>query len=129
MQNKLFALIASAAALSAASASAAPSGQKAFLDNCAACHQANGAGIKGAFPALAGDPFVSRAPPFMLAVILHGRAAMPAFKDELDDATIAAAATYVRTSWGNKGGPVTPAQVKAARKGPPPPKTKPMPLR
>lgn len=124
MQIKLVALVAAAAALTATSASAAAFGQAQFTDNCAACHQANGKGIPGAFPPLAGAPIAARPAPFMLAVVLHGRAAMPAFKDDLDDAAIAAAVTYARTAWGNKGGPVTPAQVKAARKGPPPPKTK-----
>jgi monoamine oxidase len=33
-----------------------------FMDNCSACHQATGKGIKGAFPALAGSPFVQGDP-------------------------------------------------------------------
>jgi mono/diheme cytochrome c family protein len=39
---------------------------------------------------------------------------MPTFED-LPDEEIAAVLTYVRGSFGNKAGPVTAAQVKAAR--------------
>ena len=51
------------------------------------------------------------------AHILHtlkGKNMMPPFA-HLSDADIAAALSYERTSWGNKGGPVTAEQVKAQR--------------
>ena len=89
--------------------------QSLFNDNCSACHQTSGKGVKGAFPALAGDPFVQGDPAPMLTTVLAGRAGMPAFKDDLNDADLASLLTYVRTSWGNKGKPVSASDVAAAR--------------
>jgi mono/diheme cytochrome c family protein len=105
----LFAVSAFAAAAQAATP------QSLFNDNCSACHQTSGKGVKGAFPALAGDPFVQGDAAPVLATVLAGRAGMPAFKDDINDADLASLLTYVRTSWGNKGKPVTPADVAAAR--------------
>ena len=89
--------------------------QSLFMDNCSACHQASGKGVKGAFPALAGTPFVQGDGPTVAAVVLGGRAGMPSFKDDLSDADLSAILTYVRSSWGNKARPVTPAEVAGAR--------------
>ena len=36
---------------------------------------------------------------------------MPAWKGQLKNADIAAVATYIRSSWGNKASPVTEAEV------------------
>lgn len=104
-----------AAAFGLAAAAHAATPQSLFNDNCSACHQTSGKGVKGAFPALAGDPFVQGDAGPMLATVLAGRAGMPAFKDEIGDADLASIVTYVRTSWGNKGKPVAPADVAAAR--------------
>jgi cytochrome c6 len=71
--------------------------------------------VKGAFPALAGDPFVQGDAAPMTATVLAGRAGMPAFKDDLSDLELASVLTYVRTSWGNKGKPVSASDVAAAR--------------
>ena len=89
--------------------------QSLFNDNCSACHQTSGKGVKGAFPALAGDPFVQGDATPVLATVLAGRAGMPSFKDDLTDADLSSILTYVRTTWGNTGKPVTPADVAAAR--------------
>ena len=88
-----------------------------FSDNCAACHQEDGKGIEGAFPALAGDKFVLGDPAAAIHVVLEGRAGMPTFKADLTDAQIAAALTHVRTSWGNSDTPVTAAEVATLRAG------------
>ncbi|MBO9707651.1 MAG: cytochrome c [Caulobacter sp.] len=104
-----------AALLSAPSAVFAGSPQSLFMDNCSACHQSTGKGVKGAFPALAGSPFVQGDATPVLATVLAGRAGMPAFKDDLNDADLSALLTYVRTSWGNKGKPISAADVAAAR--------------
>ena len=90
---------------------------RAFADNCAACHQPDGKGIEGAFPALAGDRFVLGPASPAIRIVLEGRAGMPTFKADLTDAQIAAALTHVRTSWGNSAGPVTAAEVAALRSG------------
>jgi cytochrome c6 len=115
MTGKRPALLAAAAALLLASSALADSPEDLFLGNCSACHQATGVGVPGAFPALAGDKFVLGDQDALAGVVLKGRGGMPAFKADLDDATIAAILTYVRSSWGNKASPVTPATVAAAR--------------
>ncbi len=107
------AVILAAAASPAAAQSLAP--VSVYTDNCAACHQPTGKGVKGAFPALAGDPFIMGPTSVVVPVVLNGRGGMPAFKDELSDAQLAAALTYVRTSWGNKGKPITAAEVSKVR--------------
>jgi mono/diheme cytochrome c family protein len=107
-----------AAAAAPVVALAAPP-QTTFMDNCSACHQATGKGIKGAFPALAGSPLVQGDPAIVTATVLNGRAGMPAFKDDLTDIELAGVLTYIRTSWGNKGKPVSIADVKTVRKAPP----------
>jgi mono/diheme cytochrome c family protein len=99
----------------AASTAFAATPQSLFNDNCSACHQTTGKGVKGAFPALAGDPFVQGDATPVMATVLAGRAGMPAFKDDINDADLSSILTYVRTSWGNTGKPVTAADVAAAR--------------
>ena len=93
----------------------AASGQQMFLDNCSACHQPTGKGVKGAFPPLAGSPFVQGDPKAVMTTVLNGRGGMPAFKDDLIDADLAAILTYVRSSWGNNASAIKPADVSAAR--------------
>lgn len=90
-------------------------GKSLFNDNCSACHQVTGKGVKGAFPALAGSPLVQGDPKIVTTTVLNGRAGMPAFKDDLDDADLSAILTYVRSSWGNKASAVKPADVAKAR--------------
>ncbi len=101
----------------AAAPAGAPSPAQIFSDNCAACHQEDGKGIEGAFPALAGDPFVLADARRVIHVVLEGRGGMPTFKADMTDAQIAAAITHVRTSWGNAASPVTAEAVAGIRSG------------
>ncbi len=110
----ILALAAAGGAAPAAFAAGSP-GQTTFMENCSACHQVTGLGIKGAFPALAGSKLVNGPAPVMIATVLNGRAGMPAFKSDLTDAQLAGAITYVRGAWGNKASAVTPGQVMAVR--------------
>lgn len=96
-------------------AMAAETGQSLYNDNCAACHQRTGVGIKGAFPALTGGKLVTGPLPVLVATVLNGRGGMPAFKSDLTDAQMAMVLTYIRASWGNKASAVTTAQVSQAR--------------
>ncbi len=90
-------------------------GAKVYAANCQACHQANGQGVKGAFPALDGSAVVMNTPQH-IAMLLNGKGAMPSWKG-LSDVELAAVATYVKNAWGNKSGAaVQPAEFKAARK-------------
>jgi mono/diheme cytochrome c family protein len=108
--------IAGAAGLAHSPAGAqAIDGKAVFLKNCAACHQAGGKGIPGAFPALAGNPFVQGPGREVATVLLKGRGGMPNFSGSLDDPEIAEVLSYVRTNWGNSAAPVTEQEVAALR--------------
>ncbi|HEY2177920.1 MAG TPA: cytochrome c [Caulobacteraceae bacterium] len=107
--------------LVAGSAMAQDAGQAAYTTDCSACHQANGQGIKGAFPALAGDPLVKGDPAVVIGVVLNGRGGMPSFKADLSDGEVAAAVSYIRAAWGNGAASVTPTAVAAIRSAPPQP--------
>ena len=113
--TKAFLTAACALLLAPAAALAAPPGESVFADNCAACHQASGKGVPGAFPALAGNKFVLGAPAPVISTILNGRGGMPAFKSELTDLQMAQVTSYIRMGWGNKAAAVTPAQVVGVR--------------
>jgi mono/diheme cytochrome c family protein len=51
-----------------------------FKQNCAACHQPQGQGVPGAFPALTGNAFVQGDPKAVASVLLNGRGGMPNFR-------------------------------------------------
>jgi cbb3-type cytochrome c oxidase subunit III len=84
-----------------------------YAKRCQTCHAANGkGGGGGTFPALAGNVRVNADDPTaMLTAIEKGKNVMPSWKGQLSPAEIAAVATYVRSAWGNKAGPVTEANV------------------
>ncbi len=97
-------------------------GQEVYTKTCVACHQANGQGLPGTFPALDGDEKYVLAPmKEQILTVLNGHpgTAMAAFRDQLNDVEIASVITYTRQSWGNAGeGPdpvVQPSDVKALR--------------
>ena len=94
---------------------AAPDGKTLFAKNCAACHQADGRGIPGAFPALAGSQVALGEAAQAASVLLKGRGGMPAFSGSLDDAEIAGVLSYVRSSWGNRAAPVSGTEIEAQR--------------
>jgi cytochrome c oxidase cbb3-type subunit 2 len=123
------------AALPGAATNAAPEsaaydaakGKTLFTANCAACHQASGEGLPGAFPPLKGNAAVNDADPTThIRAVLYGLqgvavggvvypSPMPPFGATLSDADIANIIDYERSSWGNHGAPVTAAQVAAER--------------
>lgn len=83
---------------------------------CAACHQLDGEGIANAYPALAGNPFVTAEDPAgVLRVVFTGRAGMPHFRDYLSEEEIAAAVSYIRNGWENNAAVVTLAEVQSVR--------------
>lgn len=98
-----------------------------YFDNCAACHQSDGTGVPRMFAPLAGSTKASdQDPTTVIRVILEGARAvsipghptplsMPAFDWKLGDEQIAALATYVRQSWGNRGGVVSAGEVRDLR--------------
>ena len=95
-------------------------GEQVYQANCAACHQANGMGLPGAFPAINGSKVATGPIADHIQVVLHGRpgTAMAAFGGQLSDADIAAVVTYQRNAWDNKMGDLAqPAEIAAARGG------------
>ncbi|UXH79951.1 c-type cytochrome [Roseateles amylovorans] len=102
-------------------------GAAVFASRCAACHQAQGQGLPGVFPPLAGSEWVKGKDSTTAAIVLHGvtgplsvmgqtyNGAMPAFGELLSDAEIAAVLTHVRTHWGNQAAAVTAETVALAR--------------
>jgi mono/diheme cytochrome c family protein len=114
------------AAASAVHATSAPPTNK-YAEVCQACHQADGAGLEGAFPPLAGSEWVTGRAVVPIAIVLHGlqgpitvkgkeyNAAMTPWASMLNDEDLAATLTYVRSQWGNRAAPVTAAQVRAVR--------------
>ncbi|WP_318454242.1 cytochrome c oxidase subunit II [Photobacterium leiognathi] len=97
-------------------------GEKTYVARCAMCHQANGQGLPGAFPALAGEG-VSVDPKRKLehiSVVVHGKngTAMQAFGPQLSLKELAAVITYERNAWGNDTGEVIQAaEVQAIKNG------------
>jgi cytochrome c oxidase subunit 2 len=93
-------------------------GEKVYGGTCAACHQANGEGIPGAFPAIKDSAVATGPAGDHLALVMNGKAgtAMTAFAGQLSDVDLAAVVTYQRNAWGNNVGDlIQPAEVKAAR--------------
>lgn len=102
-------------------------GEKKYNAVCAACHQANGEGLAGSFPPLAGAGEFYGDPQNHARIIVHGlsgpitvkgqayNSAMPPQGGTLSDYDIAAIATFERHSWGNDDGIVLPADVAAVR--------------
>ncbi|MCC6734750.1 MAG: cytochrome c [Bauldia sp.] len=88
-------------------------GATAFSRNCAVCHGAEGGG--GAGPQLAGNP-ITASTLGVVQIIINGylNHGMPPF-GHLSDDVIASIASYIRNSWGNSHGEVTPALVAEIR--------------
>ena len=105
-------------------------GEVVFNGNCSVCHQAHGEGGANGCPPLAGSEWAAGGGPNrVIRLVLNGgigpitvlgkqypgTTTMTPFKSGLDDFKIAAALSYVRSSWGNKASIVTPEQVKKIR--------------
>lgn len=101
-------------------------GKAVYEANCAACHQANGEGLKGAFPPLAASDYLQKDRKEVLSAALFGlsgpitvngqqyNSVMPS-QGHLTDEELAAAMTYVFGSWGNNLSAVSVEEVAALR--------------
>ena len=104
------------------------SGKDLFTQHCAACHQAEGGGLAGAFPPLAGSDYFAEDSTLAVAAVVKGlsgpitvngvdyNAVMPAL-GYLSDQQVADVVTFVLNSWDNQGGEVQAAEVAAVRMG------------
>ncbi|MBI1423603.1 MAG: cytochrome c oxidase subunit II [Gammaproteobacteria bacterium] len=81
-------------------------GEAIYNKDCAACHQPNGMGLPGVFPALAGSKTVDGPIEGHLHTVIFGRpgTAMQAFGKQLSAYDIAAVVTFERNSFGNHMG-------------------------
>jgi len=81
-------------------------GEAVYKKVCLACHQANGQGVQGVFPALAGSAIAIDPANRLEHIhrIIYGKNLMPAFGEQLSDVEIAAVTTYERNAWGNNTG-------------------------
>ena len=119
--------VASAATAPSAPQPAAADGAQLYASRCASCHQSTGAGLAGVFPPLAGSEWVDGDAGTLAGILLLGingtisvkgvtyNGLMPPFGHQLSDAEIAAVASHVRASFGNKAAAVTVDVVKAER--------------
>jgi mono/diheme cytochrome c family protein/plastocyanin len=118
-----------AAPESMAELSPAARGKKIFVANCATCHQANGMGVAGQYPPLAGSEYALGGTRRLGMIVLkglqgplqvrgaqYGSAVMQPWEKTLTDAKIADVLTYIRSDWGNNAPPVAPEGIAALRK-------------
>ena len=100
-------------------------GKSVYKQNCAACHQIDGTGLKGAFPPLAKSDFLMGDKKRAISTVINGlqgkvvingaeyNGVMPALG--LDDEDIANVLTYIRNSFGNSSDEVKTSEVKSVR--------------
>ena len=103
-------------------------GKKVFAANCQTCHQANGQGVPGQYPPLAGSEFTTGASRRPAMIVLKGLQGPVKVKgqqfgsavmqpwESLGDQKVADVLTYERSEWGNNASPVTKEQIAALRK-------------
>lgn len=102
-------------------------GAQTYIAKCSSCHGADGRGQGQWVPPLAGSTssMVTQSAS-SINVTLNGSARvvadgvpdsyrMPPFRKQLSDQEMAEVLTFVRTSWGNRGGGVKPDEVKELR--------------
>jgi cytochrome c oxidase cbb3-type subunit 2 len=102
-------------------------GKQLFDNNCAACHQADGNGLPGAFPPLKANAVVNNPDPgehiHVVLFGLQGKAIggvsysspMPDWGTQFNDQQIADIIDYERSAWGNHGKQITAKDVAAVR--------------
>ena len=90
-------------------------GESAYVKNCAACHQVDGNGIAGVFPALKNSVIALGPVEDHIDIVVNGsrnNAAMAAYGAQLSEVDMAAIITYERNAWGNDTGDVvTPVDI------------------
>lgn len=100
-------------------------GERVFTAVCLACHQANGQGVPGVFPPLAGSDFLNADKKRAIGVVSSGLEGPIAVNGQkfanvmprlsLSDEDIANVLSFVYANWGNSKQQVTPQEVKAVR--------------
>jgi mono/diheme cytochrome c family protein len=103
-------------------------GKAVFAQHCLTCHQADGSGVPNMHPPLGPGSWIEKEPAELVAIMMKGLSGkievngeeyknfMPSHAN-LTDQEIADVLTYVRSSFGNNLGPVTPELVAKIRSG------------
>lgn len=101
-------------------------GKSNYVVYCMSCHMEQGEGLEGVYPPLAKSDYLMADKKRSIVQTIKGvtgeikvngkvyNGEMSGF--DLSDEEISDMLNYVRNSFGNKGGVITPAEVKAARK-------------
>jgi mono/diheme cytochrome c family protein len=103
-------------------------GRRVYTQVCQACHQDTALGVPGQYPPLSKSEWVNTpGAARLIRIVLNGLSGplqvngqnydnvMPAWRDLLSDAEIAAVLTYVRQEFGNQAPAVMPEQVATIR--------------
>jgi mono/diheme cytochrome c family protein len=113
-------------ATAAVAMSRAQLGKRTYDTTCIACHQANGLGVPGQYPPLAGSEWVTGSEERAIRIVLHGLNGPIKVGDKeynnvmaplgvLRDDQIANVLSYVRATWGNAAPEVQPETVAKVR--------------
>lgn len=83
-------------------------GETVFLKHCAECHEPDGTGQRGKYPALVGGDITTGKIEQHLDRVMNGKAdtEMKAWAPQLSDLELAAVITYERNAWGNNTGDI-----------------------
>ena len=95
-------------------------GEKVYQANCMSCHQAEGQGIPGMFPAIGGSDVATGSIDKHIDTVMNGidGSMMSQFSEVLSDADLAAVITFQRNAFGNNtGDTLQPAHIKSLRNG------------
>jgi cytochrome c oxidase subunit 2 len=79
-------------------------GEAVYGKNCASCHQADGKGVAGVFPAIAGSKIATGPVREHINRVVNGGVGMPPFGEQLSPVDIAAVVTFQRNAFGNNMG-------------------------
>ena len=103
------------------------SGSKIYEQQCAECHKANGEGMPQAYPPMSGNRALTMGSAVNpIRMVLNGGFppstdgnprpyGMPPFGQALNDQEVAAVVSYIRNSWENRAGFVSPQEVNRYR--------------
>jgi nitrite reductase (NO-forming) len=101
-------------------------GKEVYIAQCMSCHLEQGEGIEDVYPPLAKSDYLMADKKRSIDNVLHGLSGeikvngkiynMEMMPFDLSDQEVSDVLNYIRNSWGNKGEPVMPEEVTAARK-------------
>ena len=89
-------------------------GEAVYTTNCAGCHQEDGAGLAGTFPAITASAVAKGDMTKQIDLVMKGKGMMPGFATTLNAVDFAAVVTYTRNALGNKVGDfIQPAEIQS----------------